>query len=303
MEEKKKSETSKKIASKSTGGVKKTTKSGGTSTTRKKTGSGTKKASVSKTTTTPKKRASSAIKKTETVKEVKDTKKEVTERVVKPVEEVEKTVEVAVVVQDKREDKEDNVQSFLEKITFSFDKIILGSILLNVVFLIIGIVFYSKPSLSLETGAVVTGIYFILFGIYGIYEFFMRKLSPLFASKILVGILSIILGVFIVFYDPWKFIKLLTFSLGIYLIVLAISKIINAIMLKNHEYDGWIITLVISILLFIFGVLMVINPMVSMEIVEVTGIFIILSSILEICNLLMIYSRAKDIRECFKKGK
>ena len=43
--------------------------------------------------------------------------------------------------------------------------------------------------------------------------------------------------------------------------------------------------------------------MVSMDIVQVTGIFIILSSILEISNLFMIYGKAKEIGKLLKKVK
>lgn len=300
MEEKKKSGSKSKTPTKNTGRTKSSTvknasigKKRTTTKSTEKKGDATKRTGKVQGEKIVTKKTSSSVKKVEENRES-----------VVPVETVvQEKVEVHVVAHEQRKDREESVETILEKITFSFDKIILGGIFLNVFFLIIGIIFYSHPLLSLKTGAVVTGLCFILFGIYGIYEFFMRRLSPLFASKILVGILSIILGVFIVFYDPLKFIKLLTFSLGLYLIGLAVSKVINAIMLKNYEYDGWVITLVISILLFIFGVLMVINPMASMEIVEVTGIFIILSSILEICNLLMIFSRAKDIRELFKKSK
>ena len=46
-----------------------------------------------------------------------------------------------------------------------------------------------------------------------------------------------------------------------------------------------------------------INPMASMDIVEVAGIFIILASILEICNSIMLYTKAKDLLNLFKTEK
>ena len=59
--------------------------------------------------------------------------------------------------------------------------------------------------------------------------------------------------------------------------------------------------LVTSFVLLIFGVFIAVNPMAAMDLVQVAAIFIILSSILEICNLIMIYSKAKDIVKLFKK--
>ena len=61
--------------------------------------------------------------------------------------------------------------------------------------------------------------------------------------------------------------------------------------------------LVISIIILIFGIFIAINPMAYVEIVEAAGIFIILASILDICQLLMLYSKAKDIMALIKKNK
>ena len=61
--------------------------------------------------------------------------------------------------------------------------------------------------------------------------------------------------------------------------------------------------LVTSFILLIFGVFIAVNPMASMDIIQAMAIFIILSSILEICNLIMIYSKAKSIMSLFKGEK
>ena len=193
-------------------------------------------------------------------------------------------------------------KTLLEKISFSFDKIMLGNIILTALFLLFGVIIYIKPYIALTTVGVIIGIYFILFGLYNIYEFLMRKESPIFSLRIFLGILAVILGIFTII-DPFKIIKLITFALGIYLILTSIFKIIDAIKLKKYGFDGWLILLVVSILLLIFGIFIGINPMASVDIVEATGIFIILSSILEICDLLILYTKAKNITKLLKKAK
>ncbi len=200
----------------------------------------------------------------------------------------------------KKEEKKN--KTFLDSISMGFSKIILGNVILNVIFLIFGIIFYSKPFITATTVGVIIGLNFLLFGVYDIYMYLMRKDNPIFGSKIFLGILSIILGFFIMF-NPFKIIKILTFALGLYLIVVSVFKVMETLKLKKYGYDGWSLMLVVSILLLIFGIFITINPMASMDVIEAAGIFMILASILEICNLLMVYSKAKDIAKLLKKMK
>ena len=195
--------------------------------------------------------------------------------------------------------KKKKEQTLLDKITFSFDKIILGNIILTVLFLIFGIIVYLNPVMTLKTLGVFIGIYFSLFGLFNIYEFFMRKESPIFSLKIILGIIALVLGLFTII-NPFKIVKLVTFALGIYLTLLGIFKILDALKLKKYGFDGWLIVLVVSVLITIFGVFVGINPMASVSLVEVTSIFIILSSILEICELLVLYTKAKSIMKLLK---
>lgn len=191
-------------------------------------------------------------------------------------------------------------QTFLEKMHLNFKKIVLGNIILNILFLLFGVIIFMNPYMASGAVGVIIGIYFIIFGLFGIVEFFNRSEAPIFAYQIFKGILSIIIGILIMF-NPFRIVKILTFALGLYLIVESIIKILEAWKLKKYHYDGWLVMFVASILLLIFGIFIAINPMASMDLVEACGIFIILSSILEICNLIMVYQKAQEIVKLFKK--
>ena len=73
---------------------------------------------------------------------------------------------------------------FLEKITFDFGKIILGSIVLEGLFLLIGVIMYSKPLMVANVTGIIMGIYLFLYGVFEIYEFLIRKSNPLFKFNI-----------------------------------------------------------------------------------------------------------------------
>lgn len=192
--------------------------------------------------------------------------------------------------------------TFLEKLKVGFGKFILGSIILNILFLLFGIVIFMNVNVTAQMVGVITGIYFIIFGLFAIIEFLSKKEVPIFKYKIFGGILTILLGFFIMF-NPFKIVKIITFTLGIYLVVISILKLFTTFNLKKYGYDGWLVMLVTSFVLLIFGVFIAVNPMAAMDLVQVAAIFIILSSILEICNLIMIYSKAKDIVKLFKEEK
>jgi len=193
-----------------------------------------------------------------------------------------------------------NEGNFLKNIRADFRKIIFGSILLNILFLIFGIIIFMNVNMTIEVVGVVAGIYFIIFGLFAIVEFLSKKEVPIFKYKIFGGILTILLGFFIMF-NPFKIVKILTFALGIYLVIVSIGKLLETFNLKKYGYDGWLVLLVTSLLLLVFGVFIAVNPMSSMDIIQVMAIFIILSSILEVCNLIMIYSKAKEIVNLFKE--
>ncbi len=190
-------------------------------------------------------------------------------------------------------------KTLLDKISLNFKKIIIANIILNVVFLIMGIAIYLKPLITLTLAGILIGIYLVSFGLFDIYEYMMRKENPMFSLKLFLGILAVILGIFTMI-NPFKILTIITLGLGIYLCLVAIFKIIDAFKLKKYGFDGWAITLVISIIILIFGVLVTINPLRAIDIVEVAGLFIILTSILEICNLIMFYSKSKEIQKLFK---
>lgn len=193
-------------------------------------------------------------------------------------------------------------KTLLDKMKLNFNKILIGSIILNVLFLLFGVIIYLNSRITIELTGIILGIYLMIFGVYAIYEFIIRDGNPLFRLNIFWGVLSIIAGLFVII-NPFEFVKILTFTLGIYLLIISIRKIIDAFKLKKYEYDGWALMLAIAIILLIFGIFIIINPMASMDLVEATGIFIILASILEICNSIQLYTKANEVLNLFKNEK
>ncbi len=197
--------------------------------------------------------------------------------------------------------KKNNEKTFLEKIKCSFSKMLLGNIVLVGIFLIYGLIAYLNPySMSMKAAEVYLGIFLVLFGVFYLYEFLMKSEIKLFKYKVISGVTSLLLGVFVMI-NPFKTFGVITTILGIYLSICALLKVIVAFKFKKLKFDGWKILMVMSFILLIFGVFMGINPMKRLDYVQAAGMFIILSCILEVCVLLILYTRGKDIKELLKK--
>ena len=123
-------------------------------------------------------------------------------------------------------------KTFLEKLKGDFGKLILGSIILNILFLIFGIIIFMNVNLTIEVVGVIIGIYFVVFGLFDIFEYLSKNIAPIFKYKIFGAVVSILLGLFIIF-NPFKIVKIITFTLGIYLVVISILKLFTTFNLKK----------------------------------------------------------------------
>ena len=54
-------------------------------------------------------------------------------------------------------------KNIIEKIKMNFNKILIGSIILNGLFLLFGVIIYLNPVITLELTGIILGIYFLLF--------------------------------------------------------------------------------------------------------------------------------------------
>ena len=189
---------------------------------------------------------------------------------------------------------------FSNKIKLDYKNILLIDIVFILVFLLFGLYLYVSTFVASSLVSILFGVYLILKGLFLGYQYLMREACPLFNNRIIGLIVSLLLGLFVMI-NPFKIIKILTFTLGLYLIMWANLKILDTIKLKQYKYDGYLIMLVSSIIMFIFGIFILINPMNNVDIVKSLSIFIILYSVLEISNLFMFYNKCEDLLKLFKK--
>lgn len=176
------------------------------------------------------------------------------------------------------------------------NKFIITSISISVLFLIVGIILMIYPEISLTTLSYVIGFSFIISGI-----FFMIESSNklLFMNFITFGMLQIIAGyVFLVYPELIK--TLLPILIGIWMVVKSTIDCNFSLMLKKYSNENWFYLLALSILSIVCGFIIILNPQISsLAIITAIGAIIIVYSIANIANAIIIKNNAKKILNYF----
>ena len=181
----------------------------------------------------------------------------------------------------------------------SFNIITIGSIIIDVIIVILGIFLISNPAVGLESALTLIGVLLLVSGIYSIIKFIMNPKS-IFKFELIYGILSIIAGSFAMF-RPFAVASLIVILVGIWLIVTSLIKLSLALELRKFKEDSWIFDLAVAILTLVLGVLLLINPFSGYIVLSTyVGIMIIIYSSMDAIEQVFIRKRVSTIAKMFK---
>ena len=187
----------------------------------------------------------------------------------------------------------------MKKLEQAIDNLFFNEMVGSVVFAILGVIIAVKTEMTNKIVGILIGICFLLFGLYYIYMTFEKNKMKLFHYNYIFGILSILLGIFIIF-NPFTLLNFLNLSLGIWLIMESINKFIYFIYLKKEKTPMNNVLLTSSILLMVLGILLIFNPFTTIIITRTIGIFIILYNMINLNDLVLLRKRSKKILEILK---
>lgn len=143
------------------------------------------------------------------------------------------------------------------------------------------------------------GTFLLVAGILNLFSFIDKSKIKLFHYNFLFGILNILLGLFVMF-NPLSILNFLNITLGIWLVVESINKIVYFVYLKKVEEESSKIVLASAILFLILGIMIIVNPFRSIVITRTVGIFIILCNVLNLNDLVLLKRRSKNFLKLFK---
>lgn len=187
----------------------------------------------------------------------------------------------------------------MKKIEQSWNRIILAEILYSVLYAIIGFILFFKPEITNNVVGIMIGTFLLIYGFFAIFTSIERQRIKLFRWNFIFGILSLILGIFIMF-NPLSILHFLNITFGIWLIVEGIDKATYYIFMKKMGEESRKIILASAILLLILGLLLVFNPFKTIIISKTVGVFIVLFNVVNINDLVLLKRRGKKILELLK---
>ncbi|MGM9882048.1 MAG: HdeD family acid-resistance protein [Bacilli bacterium] len=181
----------------------------------------------------------------------------------------------------------------------TINKYLNTSIIVSVLFAILGIILIIWPKTSLETFSYIIGSVLLIYGVFNFIDSF--TINPVFClPQMTSSVLSALLGI-LIFLKPSLFENLLPIVLGIFFIINGSFKARMSFVLKKVD-SSWILSLITSILMVVCGFILIINPNISaIMITTLIGIMLVVYAISDIIDTFVFKSRVKDISKYFEK--
>lgn len=187
----------------------------------------------------------------------------------------------------------------MKKIEQEFNKIILIKMTFSVIYALLGLFIFLKSDTTNKTVGLLIGTFFLIYGFIELFSFLNKKKLTLFRFNLIFGILSLIIGIFIMF-NPLSLLNILNISLGIGLLIEGMHKLVYFLLIKKWDKKSSKILLASGFLLFFLGIMIIINPFLTLVITKTIGIFIILYNILNINDLVLLKRKFNNFKELFK---
>ena len=139
-------------------------------------------------------------------------------------------------------------------------KILWPSLVSSLVILILGFLLVFQSEVTLMTISYIIGAILFAIGIIAMIRFFTNKSEDSFSQlNIVYGIICILAGIFFV-KEPKMIGSIIPVVLGIGIIINSSIKVQQALVLRNVKNKYWTISLVISLLSLVCGVVLLFNP-------------------------------------------
>ncbi len=173
------------------------------------------------------------------------------------------------------------------------------SIIVSILMICLSLFLMFKPLESLEVFTVIFAIIILLSGLgYLISYFTISKESRLFSIDLLLGLVTIISGIMLLVYKK-DVINVFPIILGIWIIISNLFKLqlsINLSLFLDNAYLGLVL---ITILMIVFGLLLIINPFASFMTITVTaGILLLITEVINLIESIYVIiklNRVKDL--------
>lgn len=150
---------------------------------------------------------------------------------------------------------------------------------------IIGIVLLVRPDESVQFISILCGVTVIMLGIGAWISYFTKFKSTILA---ILGTLAIIAGI-ILCVRYRSIVSAVIFLFGVFVLVGGIVDLISAIDAKRNDLKSWIVSIIMSAVTIILGLIVIINPFDSiMVLTQLLGAGLIVYAIMDLISFIQI---------------
>lgn len=177
-----------------------------------------------------------------------------------------------------------------------FDRIFKMSIVSWIVFIILGIFLFTKAELTLKIISYIVGGTLLL-GLLPITKTLLSKEKKYANFSFIIEVFMVVAGIIIIL-NTELIASIIPILIGILMLINGISKLQFALCLKGENVKVWITTLILSIIVIIGGILFLTNPFGgAIAITKIIGLFIIIYSVIDMFDFLIIHKNIKNVKE------
>lgn len=186
----------------------------------------------------------------------------------------------------------------MENMKIKIKKMNTTSIIFSIIFIILGAFLISMPDYAIKLVSYALGIIFIILGLVAVVDFFSDRDSQDFLNfNFVIGVFSLIFGL-IIMAKTEVIASIIPLLLGVWMLINGVIKLSYSLSLNNKE--NALISIIVSILIIILGILLIFNPFDGAQaLVQILGIEIIVYSVLDLVECFSL----KSVFRKFNKAK
>ena len=168
------------------------------------------------------------------------------------------------------------------------------SLLVSIVLIVLSLFLIFKPGLSINIVMIALGCVLAFYGIVQTISYFSHsKEIEFFNFQLVVGILCLLAGIVFIF-NPSFINSILLLVIGVWVVIESITSLQLALNLKNTGSTNWLLILLLSILTFILGMIIVINPFQALEAaVSICGGLLLVSEVVKVFEIVYMMKMIK----------
>ena len=186
------------------------------------------------------------------------------------------------------------MEQIIKRITYS-------GIALSVIAIIIGLVMVIRPEMSLVTVGTIVGVYLLAHGLELMIVAIGNRGYYVPYNAAVQGAISFILGLLLL-KNPVSLLILISIVIGIWVVITGVDHAKLALSLKNVEGAPWMILLLLGGIDIMIGFYITMVPEIaSLSITVCGGIVIIVHSIINISNMILMKKNSKKVEELIKE--